>query len=296
MALRCLRNGAIVFRSREIGTYFVYGAEVSGAAISKPWMDPPLASTINTFQAPDSLNDHQTLSSRDIPTARRMATKNFCLFPMLPLELREAIWECVPVRRRLWLTFRSTPTCTFHPSTGANIRRSTDPITLQINRESRRVALRFYQEKRGLIPGTSYINFDFDQVCTALDVWHNEEGPGIDPYMEMIPCDQALLRIQKDDLSKIHYLTVSMAFCEFCHSRSAIRFFNWYNDWASTFSSLKEVVIDATIHVYVEDTRQVHFDIFYAEMTRAWMSRRAPKGVLFFVREARDLDLDLDLA
>ncbi len=55
-------------------------------------------------------------------------------------------------------------------------------------------------------------------------------GPGINPSMEAIPRDEALLTIKKAELGKIRYLTVNVAFCQWCSSRSALRLRNLYGD------------------------------------------------------------------
>jgi hypothetical protein len=55
-------------------------------------------------------------------------------------------------------------------------------------------------------------------------------GHGFNSCMETIPCDEALLTIKKAELGNIRYLTVNLAFCQWCYSRSALRLRNWYGD------------------------------------------------------------------
>ena len=212
-----------------------------------------------------------------------MPTKTFHLFPELPLELREMIWERTFIPRHLWPKIRiNAPTYVSHEGSGQELQRSCDPVALQVNRESRAVAMRFYQMRRDLsIPRTSYINFEIDEICIELDSMHDDQGEGIDPYMELIPCDEALLNVSKADLSKFRYLRVGVRFCGWCQFRTPRRFYNWYMDWAHAFSSMKVVMIEISL----DGAYMGCFNVFCEDMMVLFQSKGKPDGVRFHAQE-----------
>ena len=96
----------------------------------------------------------------------------------------------------------------------------------------------------GLYRFQGYVNFEIDEVCITMDTLHDDQGPGVDPSMELVHCDEALLNVSKADLSIFQHLTVSVRFCKWCQFRAALRFYNWYIDWTHAFPSMKGVIID----------------------------------------------------
>jgi hypothetical protein len=46
-----------------------------------------------------------------------------------------------------------------------------------------------------------HVNLEIDEVCITMDTLHDDQGPDVDPSMELIHCDEALLNVSKADLS-----------------------------------------------------------------------------------------------
>jgi hypothetical protein len=136
-----------------------------------------------------------------------MADRTFTRFPKLPLELRNMIWEFtanVPRNIDVWapiiedmsfhwkedddhMVFKPFRFCTSRPV----------PSILHVNKESRAIALRFYQlsfdthvEPGGYYlkityPATIYLNFDVDRICPMgpyqedafMNLWYPKQPP-----------------------------------------------------------------------------------------------------------------------
>jgi hypothetical protein len=103
------------------------------------------------------------------------STESFTLFPLLPIELRLKIWECVTEHPNT-VELSCTPTASYLPD-GRWFSHSKPPIIFQICSESRAVAMARYELltfspdvvgipcKAGL-----YINFDVDTLWVCSDM------------------------------------------------------------------------------------------------------------------------------
>jgi hypothetical protein len=155
------------------------------------------------------------------------------------------IWERTLPPRHLWPNIVVNPDRPGHGGRRQDYGQNIVPVAFRVNRESRAVAMRFYHNwEQYLSSGAPYVNFEIDEICILLDEYYNRNSRGL----EIIGCDEALLRVPKADLQKIRYLTVYFTACERCIPRAAERFYKWYSDWTrpnvDAFKSLEEMTIE----------------------------------------------------
>jgi hypothetical protein len=104
-------------------------------------------------------------------------------------------------------------------------------------------------------------------------------------FMELIDCDEALLNVSKVDLESIRYLFVRFSICQFCISRSAIRFYDWYKDWVEeeAFTNVREVSINVNWSWGWGQLADV-FQIFHSKMKCLWSRNERSGAVRFYVQ------------
>lgn len=181
------------------------------------------------------------------------------------------IWERSFVLRRVYPDISQKPSQIHHPGSESESSPefATDPITLQVNQESRGVAMRFYQKRRHYqARNTSYINFELDTICIRLESLYSDQLPGFS-YLSLIPCDDAHLNVTKADLAKVRYLNLKFTICDLCWARAVGRFHAWYNDWAPALSSLKEMKIVLAINSHSK-TQKAIWQLFFSSLELKW--------------------------
>jgi hypothetical protein len=109
------------------------------------------------------------------PVPPPSSTESFTLFPLLPIELRLKIWECVAEHPNT-VELSCTPTASYLPD-GRWFSHSKHPIIFQICSESRAVAMARYElltfssDIVGIpCKGGLYINFDVDTLWVCSDM------------------------------------------------------------------------------------------------------------------------------
>jgi hypothetical protein len=218
-------------------------------------------------------------------TPLEMGTKTFDCFPRLAAELREMIWERTLPRRTLWPNIIVNPDRPGHGGRRPDYGQNNVPVAFRVNRESRAVAMRSYHNREQyLSSGAPYVNFEIDEICILLDEFYDRNSRCFHTYMEIIGCDEGLLRVPKADLQKIRYLTVHFTACEICISRAAERFYKWYSDWTrpnvDAFKTLEEMTIEMDWKG-VQRIQVEYYERFYRDIVRL-VNRSIPDGKVTF--------------
>jgi hypothetical protein len=136
-----------------------------------------------------------------------MASQTFTLFPTLPGELRQQVWLfSLPGPRKIVPFTAYTPgeEC-LEPN---RVSKDHCPSTLQVNRESRAIALKHYTNWHNAAAlGYQYVDFNVDIVCfSAPDFEDRSHMPRVTPGNQT-----ALLRLSKADLWKIRRLEITFS-------------------------------------------------------------------------------------
>lgn len=131
-----------------------------------------------------------------------------------------------------------------------------DPVLFQVNRESRKFAMKRYQTcEHYKSPRTNFVNFEIDTFYISLenfDAYIYEDAlSGIEFYL----FDDTDLKLSKADLLKVLFLNVSF-FVEWDRpvpvSRNIIRFIEWWTMWAHFFPNLKKLTLEIHWQVSTE--------------------------------------------
>jgi hypothetical protein len=133
--------------------------------------------------------------------------QDFHLFPNLPLELRRLIWKfSFPGPRRI-IPFTTYNTLELGPEGTFSRNHTTyrDLIALQINRESRSLALRHYSNWHHAASfGYQYVDFSIDSIYFEEDAFSPRQHPDIP-----LNTPTTLLKFSRADLNRIRNLDVS---------------------------------------------------------------------------------------
>jgi hypothetical protein len=139
--------------------------------------------------------------------------QDFHLFPNLPLELRRLIWTfSLPGPRRI-IPFTTYNTSELSPEGTFSRNHTTyrDLIALQINRESRSLALRHYTNWHHAASfGYQYVDFSIDSIYFEENAFVTKESPHVTPSSNpVVGTPTTLLKLSRADLSRIKNLDVA---------------------------------------------------------------------------------------
>jgi len=139
--------------------------------------------------------------------------QDFHLFPNLPLELRRLIWTfSLPGPRRIIpFTTYNTSELSLEGTFTRNHTTYRDLIALQVNRESRSLALRHYANWHHAASfGYQYVDFSIDSIYFEEDAFVPKESPHITMNSNpIVGTPTTLLKLSRADLSRIKNLDVS---------------------------------------------------------------------------------------
>jgi hypothetical protein len=139
--------------------------------------------------------------------------QDFHLFPHLPLELRHLIWTfSLPSPRRI-IPFTTYNTLELSPEGifSRNLTTYHDLIALQINRESRSLALRHYTNWHHAASfGYQYVDFSIDSIYFEEDAFVPKESPTVTVNSNpAFGTPTTLLKLSRADLSRIKNLDIA---------------------------------------------------------------------------------------
>jgi 2EXR family len=139
--------------------------------------------------------------------------QDFHLFSNLPLELRRLIWTfSLPGPRRIIpFTTYNTSELSLEGTFTRNHTTYRDLIALQINRESRSLALRHYTNWHHAASfGYQYVDFSIDSIYFEEDAFVPKESPHVTPNSNpVVGTPTTLLKLSRADLSRVKNLDVS---------------------------------------------------------------------------------------
>jgi len=156
---------------------------------------------------------------------------DFHLFPNLPLELRRLIWTfSLPGPRRI-IPFTTYNTLELSPEGTFSRNHTTyrDLIALQINRESRSLALRHYTNWHHAASfGYQYVDFSIDSIYFEEDTFVPQEIPHVTANSNpVVGIPTTLLKLSRADLSRIRNLDVAFREVEEVKNRLSM----WISKW-----------------------------------------------------------------